>query len=250
MSEDNVENVPSPSVLAHEGLAFANPLSEADVEQGIAALDLPDGARVLETGCGAAEVLVRVLVRYPSAAGVGVDSDADWLARARANADARIPGRKVEFVHAAADDAGLSHGSFDAVVNVAASHAHGGYPAALPALAALVRPGGVVLLGEGFWAREPSPAFLEALGGATEDELGSLDELVGNTRAAGLEPLFQAIASPADWAHYEESLIRNAEVRGDEDSLAYARLIRDRRELPDGASTMGFALLATRKAEG
>src|SRR3954447_15481624 len=102
-----VWRVPSPSVLAHEGLPFANPLSEVDVERGIAALDLPDEARVLETGCGAAEVLVRVLVRYPSAVGVGVDSDADWLSRARANADARIPGRKVEFVHAAADDAGL-----------------------------------------------------------------------------------------------------------------------------------------------
>ena len=233
-------------MLAHEGLPFANPLSEADIERGIAALDLPDGARVLETGCGAAEVLVRVLARYPSAVGVGVDSDADWLARARVKAEARIPGRKVEFVHAAAEDAGLRPGSFDAVVNVAASHAHGGYPAALPALAALVRPGGVVLFGEGFWGREPSPAFLEALGGATEDELGTLEELLGHARSAGLEPNFQAVASPADWARYEEMLVRNAEVRGDEDSLAYARLIRDRRELPDGSSTLGFALLASR----
>ena len=29
--------------------------------------------------------------------------------------------------------------------------------------------------------------------------------------------MFQAVASPADWAHYEENLIGNAEVRGDED---------------------------------
>ena len=79
-------------MLAHEGLPFANPLSEADVEQGIAALDLPDGARVLETGCGAAEVLVRVLVRYPSAVGVGVDSDADWLSRARGTRTRASPG--------------------------------------------------------------------------------------------------------------------------------------------------------------
>jgi SAM-dependent methyltransferase len=236
-------------VLAHEGLPFANPLSEADVERGIAALDLPHGASVVETGCGSAELLVRVLEAYPSAVGVGVDPDADWLARARANAEARIPGRKVEFVHATADDAGLRPGSFDAVVNVAASHAHGGYPAALPALAALVRPGGVVLIGEGFWAREPSPAFLEALGGATPDELGTLDELIGHARSAGLEPVFQAVASEADWARYEETLVRNAETRGEEESLAYARVIRDRRELPDGTSTLGFALLAMRRGD-
>ena len=152
-------------------------------------------------------------------------------------------------MHAAADDAGLRPG-LDAVVNVAASHPHGGYPAALPALSCAGPPGRRRAARRRLLARKPSPAYLEALGGATEDELGSLDELVGHTRAAGLEPVFHAIASPADWAHYEESLIRNAEVRGDEDSLAYARLIRERRELPDGASTMGFALLAARKAGG
>jgi SAM-dependent methyltransferase len=201
---------------------------------------------VLETGCGRAEVLVRVLERYTSATGLGVDSDADWLARARANADARIPGREVDLVAATADDADLEPRSFDAVVNVAASHAHGGYPAALGALAALAAPGGVVLLGEGFWARTPSPAFLEALGGAAEDELGTLDDLLRHARSAGLEPIFESVASPADWARYEETLAGNAEARGDEDSLAYARRIRARRELPGGADTMGFVLLVLR----
>jgi cyclopropane fatty-acyl-phospholipid synthase-like methyltransferase len=240
--------VASPSVAAHEGLPFANPLADADVAAAIGALNLPDGAVVVETGCGSAEMLARVLEAYPSARGVGVDLDADWLARARANLDARLPGRDVTLVHASAEEAGLEPGGYDAVVNVASSHAHGGYPAALGALAALARPGGVVLLGEGFWLREPSEEFLEALGGATRDELGTLDELHEHAGRAGLEPELVATASEDDWARYEEGLAANAQRRGDEESLAYARRILERRALPHGTTTLGFALLVLRRA--
>ncbi len=232
-----------PSVLAHEGLTFANPLAEADVDAAVAALDLPDGARVLETGCGSAELLIRVLERYPGARGVGVDPSPPWLERAAAAAAERIPGREPELIEATVAEAGLVVASFDAVINVAASHAHGGYPGALVALRGLVREGGAVLLGEGFWEKPPSVAFLEALGGATEDELGTLEELHAYARAAGLQPEFEAVASEADWARYEETLAANAEDRGADE---YARRIRERRALPGGGDTLGFTLLVLR----
>src|SRR6185369_8058331 len=97
----------------------------------------------------------------------------------------------VEWVAATAEDAGLEPEAFDLVMNVAASHAHGGFPAALGALAALARPGGgLVLFGEGYWTRPPSDDFLAALGGATADELPlGLDALVEAARAEGLEVL-------------------------------------------------------------
>jgi cyclopropane fatty-acyl-phospholipid synthase-like methyltransferase len=71
--------MPSASLLAHAGLPFANPLSEADVDAAIAELGLGDGARVLETGCGTAELLRRVVERHPGATGLGVDPDADAI---------------------------------------------------------------------------------------------------------------------------------------------------------------------------
>src|SRR4051794_3551874 len=110
-----------------------NPMSEADVDAAIAALPLPDsGATVLETGCGAAELLIRVLEAHPGAHGVGVDPDADALARARASARARLaPGRRPRLVEARAEDAPLAAGAFDLVINVASSHAHAGFPAAI-----------------------------------------------------------------------------------------------------------------------
>jgi SAM-dependent methyltransferase len=227
-----------------------NPMGEGDVDEAIAGLELPSaGARVVETGCGGAELLLRVLEVHDQAVGVGVDPDPFALRRARAAAAARVPGREPELIEAEAEAAGLAPGSFDLVVNVAASHAHGGFPDALAALAALARPdGGIVLLGEGFWTRPPSPAFLDALGGGSADELPlGLDGLFAAVRAAGLEPTEVRAASVADWAAYEEGLAAEAERYEDDDAVAYARRIRERRALPDGGTTFGFALLTLRR---
>jgi cyclopropane fatty-acyl-phospholipid synthase-like methyltransferase len=79
------------SIRAHAAVPFMNPFAEAAVDAAIAALDLPPGARVVETGCGAAELLIRVLETHPDARGVGVDPDPHVLARARAAAAARLP---------------------------------------------------------------------------------------------------------------------------------------------------------------
>jgi SAM-dependent methyltransferase len=231
---------------AHAAVPFMNPLSEEDVDGAIRALELPAGdARVVETGCGRAELLLRVLEAHPDARGVGVDPDPFALGQARRAGEERVPGRELQLIEARAAEAGLAPGAYDLVINVASSHAHGGFPDALAALAALARPdGGLVLLGEGYWTRPPSEAFLAALGGATADELPlGLDGLIGAARAAGLEPLDVREASIADWAAYEEGLAAEAERYADEDAVTYARRIRERRALPDGETTLGFALL-------
>jgi hypothetical protein len=240
--------MPSASVLAHAALPFMNPLGAAQVDAAVAALPLPGGARVVETGCGAAEVLLRVLEAHPAAMGVGVDPDGDSLERARAAARTRVPGREPELVQATAQEAGLPRGGFDLVVNIASSHAHGGFPAALAELGALAAPGGLVLLGEGFWAQPPSPEFLEALGGATADELPlGLDGLRAAARDAGLEVLDAAVAGAEDWDAYEEGLSAAAEALPGADAAEYAARIRARRALPGGTTTMGFALLTLRR---
>jgi cyclopropane fatty-acyl-phospholipid synthase-like methyltransferase len=235
--------MPSASNRAHRGLPFANPMSEAAVDRMLDALRLPSGALVLDTGCGSGEMLLRALERDPTWRGLGVDLDEDAIAQARARAEERLPGRDVRFE---VRDAGEVTGRHDAVLNVGSSHVHGGYPAALGALRALVGDGGTVLLGEGYWRADPSPAFLEALGGATEDELDTFGGLRSAVLAAGFEIGAVAEASEEDWARYEETLAANAEREGDAEALAYAERIRDRRALPDGRDTLGFALLLLR----
>ena len=228
--------VSNASGIAHAGLAFANPMSEAAVDGAIAALDLPPESFVLETGCGSGEMLLRVLRSHAGARGLGVDLDRESITAARAQGSA-LP------VRFEVRDAATVTGSFDAVINVAASHAHGGFPAVLDALR---RYGRTALYGEGFWLRSPSDEFLAALGGASVDELPDLDGLRTTVRLAGFDIAGEWLAGEDDWARYEETLAENAERHGTPDALAYARRIRDRRALPGGTDTLGFALLVLR----
>ena len=228
--------MPGASRIAHAGLPFANPMSETALDAAIAALPLPATPLVLDTGCGSGEILLRTLKAHPSARGLGVDLDADAIAEARQRANRSSARFEVR-------DAAAIQGRFDAVINVGSSHAHGGFPGALTALRDLAP---VALYGEGFWQRPPSNAFLAALGGATVDELADVDGLRAAVQGAGFDILHESFASEHDWARYEETLAANAEEHGTPDTLAYARRIRDRRALPDGTGTLGFALLVLR----
>jgi SAM-dependent methyltransferase len=229
--------VPSASRIAHAGLPFANPMLETAVEAAIAALPLPADPHIVDTGCGNGEMLVRALTAHPGARGLGVDLDAPAISEARrraADPPARFEVR----------DAATVRGSFDAVINVAASHVHGGFPAVLDALRTLAP---AALYGEGFWRRPPGPDFLAALGGATEDELADLEGLRAAIRNADFEILRESLAGDGDWARYEEALAANAERHSDPDCRAYARRIRERRALPGGTDTLGFALFVLRR---
>jgi SAM-dependent methyltransferase len=211
-------------------------MSEAAVDAAIAALTLPATPLVLDTGCGGGEILLRTLKAHPSARGLGVDLDADAIAEARKRAVRSSARFEV-------CDAAAIEGRFDAVINVGSSHAHGGFPGALTALKDLAP---VVLYGEGFWQRPPSEAFLAALGGATVDELADLGALRAAIQDVGFDILHESVASQHDWARYEETLAANAERHGTPDTRAYARRIRNRRALPEGTDTLGFALFVLR----
>ena len=52
------------SRIAHGELRLWNPLSEAALDEAIALLEPPPGARVLDVACGRAEVLRRVAERF------------------------------------------------------------------------------------------------------------------------------------------------------------------------------------------
>jgi SAM-dependent methyltransferase len=216
------------SRIAHGDLTLYNPLSDADLDEAIGLLDLPPGARVLDVACGTAEVLRRVAARW-QVEGVGYDADAELIERGRAAApelDLRVAEEPPP-------------GPFDLVVCVASSHALGGFPDALGRLGEL---GDRVLLGEGYWRREPSPEYLDALGGATRDELPDYGGLFAAAEAAGLTPVWSCVAGERDWDRYEWTQVLNAERHGGE-LRERAAAARRRLTMPGGRGTLGFALL-------
>jgi len=73
----------------YEDLTFHGPLSISRADQLIRSLGRLDGQRVVDLGCGWAELLLRALATEPTATGVGVDKDAAAIEYGRTNADAR-----------------------------------------------------------------------------------------------------------------------------------------------------------------
>ena len=235
----------SASNIAHRGLPFANPMREADVDRALGSLALPPGALVLDTGCGAGEMLLRALERDATWRGLGVDLDPDAIAAARARAAERLPGRDVRFEVRDASDVSGRH---DAVLNVGSSHVHGGYPAALRALRGArgerrdrrLRRG---LLARAAVRRVPRGARRRDRGRARQPRRPALERPV-----RGLRHRVAHRGGRGDWAAYEETLAANAERDGGPETAAYAERIRARRALPDGTRTLGFALLVLRAA--
>jgi SAM-dependent methyltransferase len=205
---------------------------------------LPAKARVLDVGCGAGELLARIKAAH-GARTEGIEPAPEWAAAARE--------RGVDVVHEAAfAEVTLELGGYDLVCCLAASHAIGRWDEALGGLASLARADGLALVAEGFWRREPSPGYLERLDASADEVPEGLEGLEAGARDAGWEVLEAVVASDADWAAYEETLIANGEAALEEHDdpglRKWVEAARARWGGPDGRDTLGFALLTLRKS--
>ena len=232
---------------------FNGPLSDAHAARLIDTLGPLDAQHIADIGCGWAELLLRTLARAPTATGFGIDIDEGDIAHGRANAAARELDGRVDLV---AGDAGTREGTdADIVFNIGSSHVWGGDPLthtanALQALSATVRPGGRLLFGECFWAREPTDAELEAMDDVPRGQYRSIRALVDLALSHGFRLRALSQASLEEWDDFEnwnakaweEWLVDNPDAPG-ADGIR-ARADRHRRARIDGwREVMGMAYL-------
>ncbi|MFE1381565.1 SAM-dependent methyltransferase [Streptomyces sp. NPDC058740] len=197
------------------GLTFHGPLSEARAVRLVQRLAAASPGTVLDIGCGRGELLLRVLDAVPGARGAGIDIDGAELALGRKLAAERGLDDRVVYVEESA--VGTAHGPADAVLCLGAGQALCGEPydvaVVLRELRRLVRPGGRVVLGEGFWERTPTDDELASMwpGAQAGDHL-SLAGLVGLAIEAGFRPLWTETASREEWEEFESGYRHDAEL--------------------------------------
>jgi SAM-dependent methyltransferase len=241
------------TTVGHRGMAICNPLGSDQLDEVIELLvpTLTAEGRAIDVGCGKGELLIRLAERC-GCAGLGIDPNPEFVAEARAAAQKRVPGR-LRFVEGRAEGHVPTPASYDVAAVVGATHAYGGTRDTLAALVRMTRPGGHVLLGDGFWRRPPDDAYLQELG-ATRDELSPLHDLVRAVESAGLEPLHVAVTRDEDWDRYTWAHLRNLETDArdhPEDAQAARLWARGKAgrnaHLHAGRDVMGFALIAARR---
>ncbi|WP_170319819.1 SAM-dependent methyltransferase [Polyangium spumosum] len=241
------------TTIAHATHRYLSPLSAEKATRLVDGLALREGAEVLDIGCGRAGFLLDLCERSP-ANGLGVDINSTFIAAARAEASRRGLDARVRLVDRALADVVGDAARFDAIVCMGSSQALGTFVEALAWAYAHLAPGGVALFADGFWRRRPDPGYLEALGGATEDEMNTH---AGNTRLAreaGFRVLSTACASEDEWDAYEgrycAAIERYVDANPtDPDTPAMAARIRAWHEayLTWGRDTLGFGFYTLMK---
>ncbi|MFF8960238.1 SAM-dependent methyltransferase [Streptomyces sp. NPDC014894] len=241
------------SALAHADHPVAAPLHDASVARLLERALLRGDERVLDLGCGEGTWLRRAVRGRPGLVGEGVDLDAAAIARGRARLVAEGAADRVA-LHTG-DASGFAPGHrFDVVLCVGATHAFGGLLPTLEAAGRHLAPGGSVLVGEGFWEREPGRETLGA--GFTAQEYDSLAVTVDRVGAEGWTPVYGHVSTVAEWDEYEWSwtgtLSRWALDQEDGPDRAEAlRAAKDHRDawLHGYRRTLGFVTLLLRRTD-
>lgn len=187
--------------IGHEHHAVCNPLSEAKLDEIIDLLALPTDARILDIGCGKGEFLVRSAARWGCQA-VGVDLSPHFVSDARARVRSAGLEHCVEVVEGNGSEYPGEPSSFDATACLGASWIWGGLRGTLGALRRWTKPGGLVIAGEPFWRRTPSPEYLKALQ-LSESMFTSHFGNVAIGTELGLRLMHAIVSSHDDWDRYE-----------------------------------------------
>jgi SAM-dependent methyltransferase len=236
---------------------FNCPLSAEKAQRMISLFDLPSNAQVLDIGCGSGEFLLRVLETYTSAIGLGVDKQESCIAQAQARQAGRVSPERCSFEALDIQALPLTANGQALLICMGASQAFGSGDAAYTHLLAqslhILRPGGLVLIGEGYWKDTPSREYLHLIGEPT----GIYRDHKGNiilAEEAGLIPLYATTSNSDEWDDFEWShrmRIEKAAAQAPEDPE-----MREKREqsriwrngyLRWGRNTMGFGFYLFQK---
>lgn len=180
------------------------PISDAtldDLLERVESLGIGLGSRVLDLGCGPAELLRRIVERT-GAFGVGIDASPFAIEEARARVARSGVGDRIELrlgdVNAV--DRSPAH---DLVLCIGPGWDHGGWHRLVEWTTAFVAPGGHLLVAEGAWRRDPTSTELRALG-MTTDSYPLTDRVEGIVARAGVDVLWSHRVGADDWDAYGE----------------------------------------------
>ena len=239
--------------ITHRDHVVCNPTSVGKLDELIGLLDLGPEPRVLDVASGKGEFIVRVAERFGNAMGRGVrgvaiDISPYCVAELRTTAARRIPDAQMEILEMDGADYHPEPATFDLTSCMGGSWVFGGHGGTLRYLAAATRPGGLVVVGQPYWKKEPASDYLASTG-MRRDDFGTHAQNVEAGEAERLVPLLTLVSSDDEWDRYEtlqwRAAARYADVHPDDPDVAelLTRVDKSRREYLDwGRDTLGWAL--------
>jgi SAM-dependent methyltransferase len=241
------------SSIAHTHHPIAAPVADASVTALLARVGSSSGLRVLDLGCGEAGWSLRMLELHPDATADAVDTSSWSIRRAAAAAESRGVAGRLRLHESDVNDLD-ARADHDLVMCVGSTHAFGGLVETLEAAAGFLRPGGWLLVGDGFWERPPDQAALDSLGMHAE-ELRDLRSAIGEVEQRGWTITHAHVSSLNEWDDYEWSWCGSLndwaiDHPTDPDAAAALAASRDHRDgwLGGYRGVLGFVCFLLRQA--
>ncbi|NQW18248.1 MAG: methyltransferase domain-containing protein [Chloroflexi bacterium] len=200
--------------ITHRNHLLCNPTSEAKLDELVSLLPLNTGARVLDIACGKSELLLRIVERH-DASGVGIDISPYEVENSKRRVLERQLEDSVEIVQGDGADYDAAPNSFDLTMCIGATWVWGGYLGTIEALKKIVKPGGLIAIGEPFKMKEPDADYVEAEP-TFAPTLVTHAENVEIARNAGLKPLYVTVSNQDEWDRYESLQMLAAETYAEE----------------------------------
>jgi len=194
--------------ITHSHSRFCSPLSIKLVEQVSDLLQLKPGSRVLDLGCGKAEMMIRMASRW-QIHGVGVDPSPHFIQSAHESMAELCPGADLHFHEAEPLAFQKTDEPWDVVLCINAIQQMDGYPNALNESRKFVESGGLIVMGTYFWNGTPEPELVSALG--IELDGADYDARIHDGIEAGLIPVYAVPVAQDDLDHYHWVQVYGAE---------------------------------------
>jgi SAM-dependent methyltransferase len=193
------------TTIAHAGRTLLGPLSAARADALARAISMPPDGRIVELGCGKADLLIRLLLVHAGATAEGFDRNPWFLANARSAAEAAGVAGRLSLIETDAPGVRLDGRAVDVAIAMGATGIVGEGRDTLAFLGGIVVPGGEVVFGDGFWAAPPPDDGLASFGMARDELPDGLDGFTALGRSVGLEPITVEAVSSEEWDAYERA---------------------------------------------
>lgn len=188
--------------ITHKRHVICNPMDKDKIYKLLELLNLEQRATVLDIGCGKGEVLIR-LAELSNVSGIGVDISPYFLKDSRQKKEERVPNSDIRFMEMdGANYKNEKNEPFDLTMCIGASFTYGGFLNTINTLKKMTKPGGLLILGEPYWLKEPDREYLK-MSGIKKENYTTHPGNIDTARKQGLNCLYTMVSSHDDWDHYE-----------------------------------------------
>jgi SAM-dependent methyltransferase len=194
-------DLPRQFTIREAGHRIHNPLTGEKLATLGRAVSPAAGTEILDLACGSGELLC-TWARDHGVTGTGVDISTVFLGAARARAAELGVAGRVTFVHGDASGYAASRPAGIAAC-LGATWIGGGLAGTIDLLRRSLAPGGMLLVGEPYWRREPpDQATVEACHASRRDDWRPLPELIEGFGELGWDVVEMVLADQDSWDRY------------------------------------------------